>query len=303
MNIKSHNADNLEIMKTLPDESIDVICIDPPYLYLKNQKLERVFDELKFFSECKRLLTKDGFIIMFGRGTSFYRWNTILADLSFVFKEEIVWDKSYTSSPLLTVGRVHETISLFCKGDAGINRIKVPYLEMKSENINDVIQDVKRLRSVFKNTNSLNAVLNYLEDGKITYDGDYVNSTTITGGKRRIDRCLAVVSQMEKGLNEKTIIKAVREHYTAIHPTQKPVRLLERLLKLVIPTKNKKIVVADWFSGSNSCCEAVINLQSEFPEIEFEFIGTEIDKEYFDAGKERIEKVKNKMGLFNLKYN
>lgn len=57
-NIQLHHADNLEIMATLPDESIDIICIDPPYLYLKNQKLERAFDEPKFFSECYRLLTK-----------------------------------------------------------------------------------------------------------------------------------------------------------------------------------------------------------------------------------------------------
>lgn len=56
--IKMYNADNLEVMATLADESIDVICIDPPYLYLKNQKLERPFDEPKFFAECKRLLTK-----------------------------------------------------------------------------------------------------------------------------------------------------------------------------------------------------------------------------------------------------
>lgn len=75
-NIQLYNADNLEVMATLPDESIDVICIDPPYLYLKKQKLERPFDEQKFFAECKRLLTKKGFIVMFGRGTSFYRWNT-----------------------------------------------------------------------------------------------------------------------------------------------------------------------------------------------------------------------------------
>lgn len=73
-NIQLYNADNLEVMATLPDESIDVICIDPPYLYLKKQKLERPFDEQRFFAECKRLLTKKGFIVMFGRGTSFYRW-------------------------------------------------------------------------------------------------------------------------------------------------------------------------------------------------------------------------------------
>lgn len=115
MKINIYNSDNLEIMAKMPDESIDVICIDPPYLYLKNQKLERPFDEQKFFTECKRVLTKDGFIVMFGRGSSFYRWNTILEDLKFNFKEEIIWNKRRITSPALALGRLHECISIFSK--------------------------------------------------------------------------------------------------------------------------------------------------------------------------------------------
>ena len=126
-NIQLYNADNLEIMATFPDESIDVICIDPPYLYLKNQKLERPFEEQKFFEECKRLLTKKGFIVMFGRGTSFYRWNTILDDLGFVFKEEVIWDKRRITSPALPLGRRHESISVYTKREGQINDVLVPY--------------------------------------------------------------------------------------------------------------------------------------------------------------------------------
>ena len=122
-NLQLYNVDNLEVMATLADESIDVICIDPPYLYLKNQKLERPFDEPKFFAECKRLLTKKGFIVMFGRGTSFYRWNTILDGLGFVFKEEVIWDKSYVSSPLMPMSRIHETVSILTKKEGVINKV------------------------------------------------------------------------------------------------------------------------------------------------------------------------------------
>lgn len=120
--IKFYNEDNLQIMAKMENESIDVILTDPPYLYLKNQKLERAFDEQLFFSECKRVLKKDGFIILFGRGTSFYRWNTILADLCFVFKEEIIWDKAYVSSPLMPLLRVHETVSIHTKNSGTINK-------------------------------------------------------------------------------------------------------------------------------------------------------------------------------------
>ena len=343
-NIQLYNADNLEVMATLPDESIDVICIDPPYLYLKNQKLERPFDEPKFFAECKRLLTKKGFIVLFGRGTSFYRWNTILDGLGFVFKEEVIWDKSYVSSPLMPISRIHETISILTKKEGGINKVKVPYLEMKGHDIDSIVTDIKRMKSALKNTKSLNAVIEFLENNKVPTDTpvrtDRYNCDTFTKyntiatqnkqtgdrcvnviqsiqyglneksiikgniyeynsverkhneennvvankGLQNGDRCVYVMSNISNGLNEKTIIKQVRDHYNTIHPTQKPVRLLERLLALVIPKDKPRneIVVADFFAGSMSCMEAVHNMGMRG-------IATEIDEEYFEKGKQRIE--------------
>ena len=329
--IKMYNADNLEVMATLADESIDVICIDPPYLYLKNQKLERSFDEQKFFAECKRLLTKKGFIVMFGRGTSFYRWNTMLDGLGFVFKEEVIWDKSYVSSPLMPMSRIHETVSILTKKEGVINKVKIPYLEMKGNDIDSIVTDIKRLKTTFKNTKSLNAVLEFLENNKVPTDKDNVISTSIssviktqdrcasvmagiqnglneksiirtdkgaefkkgvsiTKGGNQLDRCVNVIQGIGFGLNEKTIIKQVRDHYNTIHPTQKPVRLLERLLALVIP-KDKplnEIVVADFFAGSMSCMEAVHNMGMCG-------IATEIDQEYFEKGKQRIMQLQPKL--------
>ena len=345
--IQLFNCDNRILMQTLSDESIDVICIDPPYLYLKSQKLEREFDEQLFFSECKRILTKNGFIVIFGRGTSFYRWNTILADLGFDFKEEIVWNKSYNTSPLMALSRVHETVSISTKGKGIINKVKVPYLEMKSHDLDSVIGDVKRMKSILKNTKSLDAVLAFLENNKrddknslneksiirtdricelsgnkeivaskSTKEGDrcvdvmqsitkglneksivklydYVpterkhnkkNNVVASPKLKNGDRCVYVISNIIEGQNEKSIIKQVRDHYSAIHPTQKPVRLLERLLALVIPKDKPKqdVVVADFFGGSMSTMEAVYNMGMKG-------ISCEIDEEYFEAGKKRIE--------------
>lgn len=367
--IQLSNCDNLELMAKMEDESVDVILTDPPYLYLKNQKLERPFDEQLFFSECKRVLTKNGFIVMFGRGTSFYRWNTILDDLGFNFKEEIVWNKSHTTSPLMALSRVHETVSISTKGKGIINKVKVPYLEMKSHDLDAIITDIKRLKTTFKNTKSLDAVLAFLENNKMervdygkagaTHNGvmkpdrcvsvmnsiegglseksiirtDRTDCETFTkfgvnADKRQtgdrctnvmqsisfglnekstintyfdkthkfkitesskvenLDRCVAVTQSICFGLNEKSIIKQVRDHYSAIHPTQKPVRLLERLLALVIPQDKepKDIVVADFFGGSFSTMEAVYNMGMQG-------IACEIDKEYYELGKERIEKL------------
>nr|DAG12914.1 MAG TPA: adenine-specific methyltransferase [Caudoviricetes sp.] len=68
---KIYNEDCLEGIKRIPDVSIDCILTDPPYLYLKGQKLDRPFDEERLFSEFKRVLKPTGFVVLFGRGTSF----------------------------------------------------------------------------------------------------------------------------------------------------------------------------------------------------------------------------------------
>jgi site-specific DNA-methyltransferase (adenine-specific) len=294
-------------------------------LYLKNQKLDRKFDEQIFFSEVKRVLKKDGFIVMFGRGTSFYRWNTILADLGFNFKEEIVWNKSYCSSPLMAISRVHETISIFTKGKGTINKVKVPYLEMKGHDIDGIITDIKKLKIAFKNTKSLDAILSFLENNKrddriyqehftkygVNADNrkkgdrnvdalqgikngmneksiiriDYQNrtnkyETTYSNKIKDTDRNANAMQSIFLGMNEKSIIKQSRDHYTTIHPTQKPVRLLERLLALV--TKDGDVVL-DPFSGSGSTAIACINTNRNF-------IGFEIDEEFYDSSINRIEK-------------
>ena len=327
--IRLCHGDNTDVMRDLEDESVDVILTDPPYKYLKNQKLEVDFDETIFFNEAKRVLKKDGFIILFGRGTSFYRWNTMLADLGFNFKEEIIWDKSCCTSPLMAISRVHETISIHSKGKGIIHKVKVPYLEMRSNDIGSIIVDIKRLKTILKNTNSLNAVQSFLENNYVPTEKENVISTSISSIIKTQNRCASVLSGIENGLkeksiirtdrqdcdsftkfgvnadkrqtgdrccnvvqsvvfglNEKSIIKEVRDHYTAIHPTQKPARLLERLLALVIPKDKeaKDIVVADFFGGSFSTMEAVYNMGMQG-------ISCEIDKEYFEAGKERIEKL------------
>jgi site-specific DNA-methyltransferase (adenine-specific) len=328
MNINQiYNEDCQEGIKRIPDASIDCILTDPPYLYLKGQKLERPFDERALFTELKRVLKPTGFVILFGRGTSFYRWNTILCDLGFDFKEEIIWDKSYTSSPLMALSRIHETIAIHSLGKGVINKVKIPYLEMKKHELGSVIQDIKRMRSILNNSAALNNVLAYLEDNKRYLGKDVVDKYNVSRqpGVKQIDRSAAVLNSIENGMNEKSIIRSdrydndkfcktgiiaanqpktgdrccnavnsimqgmneksiIREsgnRYKAIHPTQKPVRLLERLLAL---TTNSDDVVFDPFSGSCSTAVACINTNRKY-------IGFEIDPEYYEAGIKRLNEV------------
>ncbi|MGP1489932.1 MAG: DNA-methyltransferase [Treponema sp.] len=324
-NIELLHGDCIDLLPKIPDGSIDAIISDPPYGYLKNQKLDVPFNEAVFFSEAKRVLKPAGFIVLFGRGTAFYRWNTMLADLGFVFKEEIIWNKVQTTSPVLPLSRVHETVSIHCKGKGKINKVRVPYLEMKGHDIGAIKQDIKRLMSVFSNNKSLAAVREYLENATRNYiepistkNNNMIFSKKVKGDDRAVrvtacmkdglkeksiiqtpsydkeakakyctshtgiingcDRDVAVIDIMTRGLREKSIMQQGREHYTMQHPTQKPARLLERLMALVT---QENALVLDPFMGSASTGVACINTSRKF-------IGMELDDEYFDIAKQRI---------------
>ena len=67
-----------------------------------------------------------------------------------------------------------------------------------------------------------------------------------------------------------------------IHPTQKPTKLLEQLIQV---HSNKNDVVLDCFMGSGSTGVACINTNRNF-------IGIELDENYFNIAKDRIEKIK-----------
>lgn len=275
-----YNEDCIIGMHRIEAESVDVILTDPPYKYLKNQKLEVDFNEVEFFQQAKRILKNDGFIVLFGRGSSFYRWNTMLADIGFNFKEEIVWDKSYTSSPTQTVNRVHETISIHTKQNGILNNIKIPYLEQKAEKFESIIQGIRRIKSALNNEKSFDCIIDYLQ----TKQRNDIRTTSYLSfkttfqskslGKQEVNTMMAI----KDGMKEKSIMKVLREHYTLIHPTQKPVRLLERLLALV---SKESDLILDPFSGSCSTAVSCINTNRKF-------IGFEIDNEYFESGDTRV---------------
>ena len=67
-----------------------------------------------------------------------------------------------------------------------------------------------------------------------------------------------------------------------LHPTQKPVALLEYLIKTYT---NKSDTVLDFTMGSGSTGVACVNTNRNF-------IGIELDKEYYDIAKQRINEAK-----------
>ena len=283
MRSELYNVDCLSYMKSIPDESVDVICTDPPYKYL-DHKLDRDFDEKEFFEQIGRILKKGGWCIIFGRGIAFYGWNLLLRDQGLTFKEEIIWNKRRPSSSLLPLKRMHETIAICVKGQGKIRRVTIPYLEMKKYDINSICGDIRRMRSILSNPSELVAVEEYLKSSHLDYNQKNQsppNCVTVHSSVNRAARSAECMRMITEGACERDIIEILPSQYKRIHPTEKPVRLIERLLNLVA---EPRALVFDPFSGSGSCRIACHNLG-------LDFIGCEIDEEYYNASEKRYIEV------------
>lgn len=284
---KIYNEDCLEGMKRIPDKTVNAIVTDPPYLYLKH-KLDREWNEDAVFEQWNRILKDDGFIVIFGRGIPFYRWNVKLEQYDFKFKEEIIWNKRNISSPFLKLGRVHETVSLLTK-KGSINKVKVPYIDKKKFELENVIQDIKRIKSALGNPASLERIKRYLETNEFDWIGERTQKHNLTGQKTKgNDRAVLTMRGLVEGKLETDIIDCNQEHYKKLHPTQKPIELMERLINLVTSEED---IILDPFCGSGSTALACQNLNRNY-------IGFEIDKEYYDKSLERIKNNVIRLDLF-----
>lgn len=285
---KIYNCDCIEFMQDMVNkgERVDCIITDPPYLYL-NHKLDRQFNEELFFELAGKITNK---LVFFGRGDSFYKWNLLAKDQGFKFKEEIIWNKKQTTSPFHKLARAHETISVRMKDGYIINKVKIDALR-KHFNEDDfycLINDLKRVFSSIKNSD---IIKNYLEKGiKIFEINKVKHSLTTSSNFNKPNRIISRLEKYKEGTILSSIIIEKRERYTMEHPTQKPVKLLE---KLVLLATNENETILDPFMGSGSTGLACLFENRNF-------IGCEIDQEYFEIAERRLKSTQDtlKQNLF-----
>jgi len=272
---------NAAMEETIGEVQADCILTDPPYLYIKTHDFDKEFDEQLLFEQAKRMLPDSGFIALFGRGTSFYRWNTRLADLGFVFKEEVVWDKRKTSGIAKTISRVHETVSIHTKKTGVLNAAKIPYAEQKQFNFESIEGDIRRISNALEKPQGIEKLKKVIAEKKTELESPSESRHNISFAKKRMvcDSSCHRIFMIENGMLEKSIMQIGRTHYNSVHPTQKPVRLAERIIALI---SNEGDTIYDPFMGSGSFGVACINTGRKY-------IGSEMKKEYFDIACKRIE--------------
>jgi site-specific DNA-methyltransferase (adenine-specific) len=270
------HADCLDILKTIPSNSVDAVITDPPYGYLKH-KLDCPFDAQLLFSECFRVLKDTGAIIFFGRGVPFAKWNVICDDLGFIFKEELIWYKKTAANIMNKLLRIHESASLFSKKDFYLNKVFIDKIEfdkvLSPQNIN---QDYERILSGIK---AINSYEEFIAWSQFTKKDTVKHGASKNNSIPRRSRSFDTFNSYQKGSVCKSILLAKKEHSQFQHPTQKPVKLFKQLVEL---TTKEGDLILDPFAGSFTTSLACLELNRKY-------ICIEKDKEYFEVGKNRIK--------------
>ena len=251
--IKLLRGDCLEVMKSIPDKSIDAIITDPPY-GTTACKWDSVIPFDLMWEQLNRIIKPNGAIVLFGSEpfSSALRMSNIKN-----YKYDWIWEKSNPANIALANRmplKYHEIISLFYFKQPIYNKQMIERDELGK----------KRLLN---------------KNNPIRFKGSDIQGTSKISKEYDINR------YDENLKNPSTILKFKVERGKQ-HPTQKPVALMEYLIKTYT---NENETVLDFTMGSGTTGVACQNTNRNF-------IGIEMDNKYFEIAEKRIKE--NELKLF-----
>lgn len=255
-NIELIKGNCLIEMHKIPDKSIDMVLCDLSYEVLNKGNKSAQWDRLlpfdRLWEQYERVIKDNGIIVLFAQGMFTAR---LMMSNPKWWRYNLVWDKILTSGFLNAKRmplRTHEDICVF-------------YKELPT--YNPQMREGEPLHSKgasFKNkgvTNHCYGALNATDD-------------------------------IRKGCTEKypiSILRFQKPHPSiAVHPTQKPIELLEYLIKSY---SNEGDTILDNTMGSGSTMVACVNTKRNG-------IGIELNDEYFSIAEKRVKEVKQNQTLF-----
>jgi len=231
LDITLKHGDCLELMKDIPDKSIDMILCDLPY-GTTACKWDVIIPFDKLWEQYNRIIKDNAAIVLFGSEP--FSTKLRMSNLK-MYKYDWVWNKKLAGNGILAKKqplKIHENIIVF--------NSKIYYPQMTT--------------------------------GKYQKKMG-IKESEITGGE----------GYCKPTYNNKYYPKSIQEFFMTrkgrVHPTQKPVALLEYLIKTYT---NEKELVLDNCMGSGSTGVAALNTNRCF-------IGIEKDEKYFNIAKERID--------------
>lgn len=284
------NKDCLDFLKTLEDNSVDLIINDPPYFEIvKNSWDNQWSSEEEYLewckewtAECVRVLKSNRMMCVWGttKTDTFlrYKLDVLNSEKELEYRNWVIWSYDWGGRPKNNFARKHEDLLIYSKG--------------KDWLFND--EDVLEERAVKTNMalqRKINLLKKKLQGGVFSKKDESswktysFNKLGQSEYKPKLEELENKNSRFEKGKIPTDVWQknnhTTSKEYVKWHPTQKPLALLERLIKAYT---NEGDVVVDIFSGSGSTMIAAKNCNRVFK-------GCELDKEYFEKSLERLKEL------------
>ena len=303
-------------LKEIENNSVDALVTDPPYgISYQNHYWDNDLPDPKIWSDSIRVLKPGAFGMVFSSIRLMHRLMVSLEDAGFIIKDVIFWsnlngmpksrDISLDIDKELGIDSkvigTYKYVQGYKKGgsDTYTNQGgKLKYeptsklaLEYKGgglgikpfyEPIILIQKPIDKNKSVAQNIIKYGTGALNLEDTRIAYEKGEGKVGHNPHPKGRVSGNIIRTEEFNDSYDKFFLVSKVRQSKDDFntHPTLKPVELMEHLVKLVTFGNQS---VLDPFMGSGSTGLACINLNRNF-------IGYELDKEYFGITKKRFGK-------------
>lgn len=243
------NGDCLNVLPTIPDKSIDMILCDLPYGCLNKSNPSAKWDTIipfeRLWEQYNRIIKDNGAIVLTASGMFTAK---LMMSNPKLWRYNLVWKKANRVSGFLNANR-------------------------------QPLRNHEDICVFFKKQPTYNPQMTIGPKNHKRGAGAHKNKQSCYGKFKDLPTVIT---------NEKyplSVIDIDKEHPQSFHPTQKPVALMEWLIKTYT---NEGEVVLDNCMGSGSAGLACVKCGRGF-------IGIEMKQEYFEIAKERIENAKQNL--------
>jgi|SRR3989344_6104483 len=291
-------GDCVEELKKLPDRSIDLIILDPPYWKVAHEhwdyqwRTESDYAKwcFEWFKELSRVTKLSGSLYLFGYMRNLvYLYKDIL-DLGFIFRQQIILDKGIQALG----GRATRGYKMF----PNVTESLLFFIFDSKPFIKQMLK--ARQQELGLSALEINKCLGVKINGGgvwSLYTGDNILAQVPTKEMwGRLQEALEFEHPYENFAQTFNIEMGITDVWRDLdfyredryHPTQKPIELIKRIINA---STNEGMVVLDPFLGAGSTALASIELNRRF-------IGIELEPKYVEAAHKRINLLKSQNRLF-----
>lgn len=301
------HGDCLEEMDKLIREgvTVDAIITDPPYGTIKNLNLgnwsnkktewDNQINPVDIYARAEFLLRMNGKLILFSQEPYTAKLITEASN-NINFDYRMVWVKNNFANPFMSKKApvsYFEDIVVFSKKHDRLNlhplrsysQKVLDFIGKTGKEICDILGHRKAEHFLYRVNSSQFSICTeetykeLIDNFKINNMPGFLNYNELS----IINSTFNSTFNLPKGKSYKSNVLKYKKYSTGLHPTQKPVALME---DLILTYTNKDNTVLDFTMGSGTTGVACKNLNRDF-------IGIELDEGYYKTACERINGTPN----------